>query len=202
MKKYPFIVIDTETTGLDADDEIIEFAAVGSDQQILWHSLVKPVRHTEWPEAQAINKISPDDVEFALTAAEQKLHISEVLSSCKVVVGYNVKFDLRMLTQSGIALPEDLVCMDVMDLVVGRFGHRLSLSKLCAELGVVFSQDGPHSATSDALATLQALSVLTVDPFSFPYGSEETPLEKPDQSSELLSDRKTSENFMRFSYVI
>lgn len=162
MDKYPFIVIDTETTGLGEDDEIIEFAAVGSDQKILWQSLVKPVRHTQWPEAQAINKIGPEDVEFALTAADQKHHISEVLSSCKVVVGYNVKFDLRMLSQSGIALPDDLRCMDVMDLVVARFGHRLSLSKLCAELGVEFSEDGPHSAPSDALATLQALSVLTV----------------------------------------
>lgn len=172
MKKYPFIVIDTETTGLEADDEILEFAAVGSDQSILWHSLVKPVRHTEWPKAQVINKIGPEDVEFALTAAEQSLHITDLLSSCKAVVGYNVRFDLRMLTQSGITLPEDLVCMDVMDLVVGRFGHRLSLSKLCAELGVEFSEDGPHSATSDALATLHALSVLAVDPFSFPYVNE------------------------------
>ena len=45
------VYIDTETTGLYIGDEIVEIAII-NDDEVLLNSLVKPVNHTCWPDAQ------------------------------------------------------------------------------------------------------------------------------------------------------
>lgn len=49
------VYLDTETTGLDDDDEIVELGIADAEGQVLVSTLVRPEHHTEWPEAEAIN---------------------------------------------------------------------------------------------------------------------------------------------------
>lgn len=58
------IIIDTETTGLNAiRDEIIELAIIDADTGVpLYDHRYGTAYVREWPAAQDINHISPDDV--------------------------------------------------------------------------------------------------------------------------------------------
>ena len=159
--KYPFLVLDTETTGLGDDDEVLELGAVDPLGRKVFHCMVKPSRHTEWPEAQAVNKIAPEDVQFALTGDRLSPAVADLLSGAGFVVGYNIRFDLRMLRQSGFVLPEGLRACDVMDLVVERYGKRMSLGLAAADLGI--KAEGAHSSIEDARTTLLVMGALSAD---------------------------------------
>lgn len=165
--RYPFLVIDTETTGLGEDDEVIEFGAVDPLGRKVFHCLVKPERHAEWPEAEKINGISPDDVAFALPGSALSPAVSELLSSAGFIAGYNIRFDLRLLRQSGFAIPEGIRACDIMDLVVEHFGKRMSLSKASDFLGT--GMDGlpylgnAHSACADARTALLVMEALSAE---------------------------------------
>ena len=45
MEKENFIILDTETTGLDNDDEVIELSIVNQDNQILLNERFKPLKN-------------------------------------------------------------------------------------------------------------------------------------------------------------
>ncbi len=90
------VYLDLETTGLDSDDEILEIGILDDSGEVLLDSLVRPVRHTAWPEAQAINGIAPEDVEHALLLDDIRSQIIEAVRYKRVVI-YNADFDTQFL---------------------------------------------------------------------------------------------------------
>jgi DNA polymerase-3 subunit epsilon len=57
------VILDTETTGLNAsNNEIIEIAIIDDQGLTLIHTLVRPTRNKRWTEAQSIHGITPEDV--------------------------------------------------------------------------------------------------------------------------------------------
>ena len=90
------VYLDLETTGLGSDDEILEIGILDDNGAVLLDSLVKPVWHTSWPEAQAINGIAPEDVEHAPSLDDIRLLIVESVRDKRVVI-YNADFDTRFL---------------------------------------------------------------------------------------------------------
>lgn len=98
-------VFDTETTGLGTDDEIISIGVCDENGSPLLDTLIRPLTHDSWPEAERINHISPNMVTFAptLTDALKTIHESGLVGSKAdyvCLVGYNVDFDVRMALQS------------------------------------------------------------------------------------------------------
>ncbi|ESQ14925.1 MAG: hypothetical protein N838_30690 [Thiohalocapsa sp. PB-PSB1] len=54
------VYLDLETTGLHPSrDEIVEIGILDDQGQPLLDTLVRPIRHTSWPEAEYNNGISP-----------------------------------------------------------------------------------------------------------------------------------------------
>lgn len=88
-----FAFIDTETTGLADDDGLVEVAICDQNGTPIFQSLVKPSK-SEWPHAQAIHGISPDDVANAPKIEEIAL-IVKALCKGKTPVFYNAGFDTR-----------------------------------------------------------------------------------------------------------
>ena len=95
------VVFDTETTGTSAysGDEILSIGICDGMGNPLFSSLVKPSRHTRWPDAERVNGISPDMVKDAPTLKEIAPQIREHLLGNKLVVGYNVVFDISFLVE-------------------------------------------------------------------------------------------------------
>lgn len=94
--------IDTETTGLNYDDEIVELAILNYDKEVLYHSFIKPAKATMDEEARAVNKIKDSDIDKAPSFADAWAEIKEYLDG-SVWVFYNSDFDVRMMRQSLIA---------------------------------------------------------------------------------------------------
>lgn len=92
------VYLDTETTGLDRDDEIVEISIVDFDGSLLFSSLVKPSRPIP-PDAQRIHHISNTDVASAPAWPILWPNVRSYLYG-RTIAAYNTSFDLRMMQQS------------------------------------------------------------------------------------------------------
>jgi DNA polymerase III subunit epsilon len=97
LKVQP-IYLDTETTGLEKTDEIIEISIIDHDGQTLFESLVKPSQPIPYSSTQ-IHGIRNEDVQSARAWPIVWSQVQNILRNRRVVI-YNVEFDLRLMQQS------------------------------------------------------------------------------------------------------
>lgn len=92
------IIIDTETTGLDRTDEIVEISAIDCEGNVLMDTLVRPVGEIG-AQAQAIHGISHEQTQRAPSFNQV---LGNLINICRgrTVVMYNASFDARMIHQS------------------------------------------------------------------------------------------------------
>ena len=55
------LVLDTETTGVDAKAEVLQFSAIWADGTEAANMYIKPSHTLEWPRAMAVNHIKDRD---------------------------------------------------------------------------------------------------------------------------------------------
>ena len=118
LEKEPekVMVLDIETTGFYApQDEVLSLAIIDGTGETLYYDSFKPEHNTAWPEAQAVNGISPDDVADGSIFTEETEYINLLLAKAEVIVGYNQEgFDLPFLAQFAVCPPEEVKLVDVM----------------------------------------------------------------------------------------
>ena len=101
--EYDLVVIDFETTGFksplegDKYDEILSVSIIDQDENVLFHSLCKPQRRKSWSASQEIHGISPAMVKNQPTFEELFPKIKEILYKAKVVIAYNIAFEMKFL---------------------------------------------------------------------------------------------------------
>jgi DNA polymerase-3 subunit epsilon len=89
--------LDTETTGLSFEDQILEIAVVGDGNEVLFDSLTNPER----PISQRIQALAGFSQEMVLnqrTLDELLAPLRTVLFENGPVVIYNEKFDRRFFS--------------------------------------------------------------------------------------------------------
>lgn len=158
------VVVDTETTGLDNSvDEILQLSIIDYFGRTLYNSYFKPVKHTEWLEAERVNGISPEMVADAPLFSDELPKITAILMKAHAVVGYNTQFDVDFLKAAGASLPNDIEYVDVMREfapVYGEWSEERQCFKwkkliVCAEYyGYDWRKDSAHNSLSDCRATL------------------------------------------------
>jgi DNA polymerase-3 subunit epsilon len=156
----PFVILDTETTGLDDHAEPVEIAVIDHNFQTLMNTRIKPSIPIP-RDATDIHGIQDIDVKYAPSFLTVAPELSEILTSSRVLV-YNYQFDYRILWYAyrlaGIEMPninpldeQKRSClMDLYSVFVGdwqgrRRGYRWQ--KL----------NGGHSALSDCRAAWNRL---------------------------------------------
>ena len=92
------IYIDTETTGVGVNDQIIEVSVIDYDGKVLIDQLVKPVGMIS-AEAMSIHGITNEKVSDAPRWDTVWPEVEAVLANRAVGI-YNAEFDLRMLQQT------------------------------------------------------------------------------------------------------
>ena len=112
------IYLDTETTGLEKIDEIIEISLVNDSGDVIYESLVRPT-HPISPGAMAVHGITDQDVQKAPPWYVIWPTLRTHLFGREIGI-YNAEFDLRMMQQSHARhhLPwkENLRTFDIMQL--------------------------------------------------------------------------------------
>ena len=140
------IFLDTETTGLDADDEIVEIAIIDDNENVLVNTLVRPINQNEWPGAENIHGISPTDVKNAPTQAHISDDIRDAVRDRRVVI-YNAKYDSQYLPELESA-GEISCCME--QFTEFNQGKRTSLMNATEIIG--YERQGSHRALADTLS--------------------------------------------------
>ena len=157
------LVLDTETTGFDKNAEILQFSALWGTGQLAMNWYIRPVRHTSWPSAMEVNHITPAMIAHCAPMTALRPQIEAILTRASVIVGYNLPFDLRMLKQNSITLPDtnQIEYVDLMIPFAKVYGvwndtyQNYKWQKLitCARY-YGYQGDGWHDSLADTKATL------------------------------------------------
>jgi DNA polymerase-3 subunit epsilon len=158
------VYLDTETTGLTEQDEIVEVGIVDHDGKILLDELVKPAGIIP-ADAIRIHKITNEMVAGSLSWIALWPRIRQVLFNRYVGI-YNAEFDMRMMRQSMRGLPGQVSvnAFDVMQLYARFWGEwdsrkrryrYQSLSAAGAQARIQLPNS--HRAVDDALLTREIL---------------------------------------------
>ena len=151
-------ILDTETTGLGEDAEIVQVGLIdGAGQALMDNALCKPLAPIP-PEATAVHQITNQMVADAPSFYEVFRELTRQTEE-RVVLIYNKAYDLRLIRQSlalaGIALPYaparvECVMLRYADFL-GEWNERYRNFKWPKLAG------GDHSAVGDCLATLEVI---------------------------------------------
>lgn len=162
------LIIDTETTGLGSNAQIIEMAIIDHLGNTVFDQRFKPSVEIE-SGAEAIHGISIDDLSDEPSWSEKINEIKEILLSKPVVI-FNADFDLGMLLSTSHAFGLDLDWIERIDYrcamylsadafgATNRYGS-ISLATAAGHADVEW-QGEAHNAAADALATLGVLKFL------------------------------------------
>ena len=155
------VFLDTETTGLDDNAQVVEIAVVDEDGNVLFESYCRPTVPVD-PGAQAVHGIGSEELAGAPAWPEIFAQVRAVLEGNEVVI-FNAEFDTRILAQTAAAHgdPADWVgdlnthcamyrAADVYG-ATNRYGT-ISLVNAAYRAGIQF-QGRAHSAAGDAATT-------------------------------------------------
>ena len=153
-----FVVVDTETTGLSAsNDVIVEVSAVRFERFMpveVFETLVNP--HKPIPEAASrVNHITDDMVADAPDFGQVRADLVSFIGS-STIIGHNLEFDLKFLCASGIAFVDPkqkfFDTLELSQRIIGDCVENCKLVTLCDYYKIRY-QGGAHRSSSDALAT-------------------------------------------------
>jgi len=113
------LVIDTETTGLGAEDEVCEIAVCELSGSVVYHSLVRPSCRVS-PGARAAHGITDDELAAARPWSKvQPEFFAAIASRRRPLAAYNATFDVRLISQT--AKRDDLRALDSMQCIMKIF---------------------------------------------------------------------------------
>ena len=161
------LFLDTETSGLDADAEIIDIAVIDMAGAVLLDSLVKPTSGIP-PEATAVHGITDADVVGASPWPDVYEGLREAVKGHRLAI-YNSAYDLRMIRQTTELYPglppfayrESVCIMRLFARCRGEWDARrkrfqwLKLTEAARESDV--GVDGAHRALADCRMTREVL---------------------------------------------
>jgi DNA polymerase III epsilon subunit-like protein len=164
------LILDTETTGLDDHDEVIQLAIIDMYGNVLLQTLVRPTVPVG-TEACAIHGIT-DEVLAQAPSFSNLYETIAVLLGNRSVLAYHADFDRRILAQTcakyGLP-PFEVAAWDcVMERYARFWGQRSkaghakpqSLSTACMQQGI--EVHGHHDAVQDCLLTLALIKAVAV----------------------------------------
>ena len=167
------IVLDTETTGFNADgnDEILSLTIIDLEGTVLFNELVRPENRKRWPKAQEVNGITPAMVKDKQPLVFYRDQLQELWKRIDLVVGYNIEFDSSFLYQSGLCLSPYVEEFDVMREFAPIWGkwdeyhgdYRWAKLVDCAKYYKIGDFDA-HSSLGDTEATRKCFLALIDDP--------------------------------------
>lgn len=163
-------VLDTETTGLDSSDQIIELGIVDAvTGQKVFQSLFRPTVEVS-EEALNVHGISPDMLKDAPTFTSKYRELKSLLSDSVLYI-YNGDFDVRLLDQTLQAFELEPITFKHVHCVMLEYASLyrdynprsdlfdlwVSLENACDQQGIDCSDLNAHSAIDDCIMTYRLM---------------------------------------------
>ncbi|HDG4082628.1 TPA: 3'-5' exonuclease [Staphylococcus aureus] len=165
------LILDTETTGLGDNAEIVEIAIIDASGKALLNTLVRPSKPIP-AEATAIHGINDEMVKDAPTWPEIGPQMCRLISG-KAMAIYNADYDIRLLEQTDRiwnvtpkldSYPQTVCIMQEYAEFYGqhseRGGYKRQKLTAAAEQQGVKIEGTPHRALSDCLTTLGVIKAM------------------------------------------
>nr|WP_253938230.1 3'-5' exonuclease [Hahella sp. HN01] len=162
------VVLDTETTGLDDQAEVIEISVMDMRGKVLFDQLVRPLNPVP-NEAADIHGITSESLADKPNFPDVYHSLKRVIGG-KTVVAYNADFDCRLLMQTCAAYGLPVIEADWQCAMnaytryrkepdAKRGGYRRqSLAKAAAQMGI--EVNGAHRAVADCFTTVEVIKVM------------------------------------------
>ena len=165
IKIKDFVILDTETTGLEEDDEIIELSILDSVGKELYHCMFKPEKRIHW-QASKLTGITNKVLDKSFMAQRFWNEWENIKRSVggKRIIAHNVEFDYRLMEQTADRYGVDTCeidnlfegCIDSIDIAKAHvISPNYKLLTLCSVLGIQETQR--HRASDDCLMILEML---------------------------------------------
>lgn len=156
-----YLVMDTETTGLKYDDEMIQLCILNESGEVLFDSLFKPARPIPL-EASNVHGITNEQVIDAPLFKDVYLKIKEIMEG-KTCMIYNADFDVRIFNQTcdKYQLPRIAItpcCVMKAYTAHKKFFSWCKLSVACSNEQIKLNN--AHSALGDTTATLALVKAM------------------------------------------
>lgn len=160
-----FVVLDTETTGLNSDDEVVEVAVTDMDGNTLYSQRFFPTKEIN-PGAARVNHLSKRILQGNPQFSAEHWKQIKIAIGDKKVLGHNIPFDKRLLSQTLIRYGiED----DTASVFEGMYDSKViakqwmsapsySLNKLTTQIGI--TREEQHEAADDCRMTVEFLKRL------------------------------------------
>ncbi|HBH7899843.1 3'-5' exonuclease [Vibrio parahaemolyticus] len=156
------LFLDSESTGLGSNAQIIELAIANSHGKILFESRIKPTIEIE-QEAIHIHGITKQDLEQSPTWTDISANVQSILTDRPLII-FNDNFDVRLLRQTAQAHGEPtewikaLKTHCAMQLAAYAFGPTNRHGSISLSDAVLYSRiewrGEAHSAVADTLTTV------------------------------------------------
>lgn len=164
-----YVFLDTETTGLTGNDEIVQLGIIDGSSRELFSGMFKPSQPMHWAAAKTTG-ITDKMLENQPRFAEQIDKIMNVIGGRKIIA-YNKEFDERLFYQTArrynLLNPEvnqafkgSLCAMKLYSQYYGLpSSFFISMQEACLCEGINVIQD--HRAVSDCVMMVQLLKVIS-----------------------------------------
>jgi len=158
------VILDTETTGLGGNDQIIQISIMGMNGSEILNEMIQPTVPIN-PDAQRVHGISRKMLEDKPFFPDIYPRIVEATYQKDVII-YNAEFDVRMLRQSCEAfrdncVPPGIVWETEFDCAM------INYAQFCGEWNDYRGSfrwqrlpGGDHSAMGDCKATLEVIRMM------------------------------------------
>lgn len=157
LADHSTVIIDTETTGIDENAQVIEIGIINLRGEMLMHQRVKPIGISRMPtKAKETHGINISDLKNEPTFDEIAFDLSQVLKA-KKIIAYNAEYDYRLLKQSAgaadiiFALPKFHCAMLQYAKFVGEWNEKRG------EFKWQKLPSASHDAIGDCRATLEII---------------------------------------------
>lgn len=172
------ISIDTETTGLTKNDQVVQIGILNNTTGETLDLLIKPTVPIT-PEARATHGWTDIELLDAKPIGEVIDQVLAMLKTAEHIIGYNIAFDMKLISQTLIAQGHDDKLTELADVLTGKHQHDLkpivekfigdpyqgkkqfryqSLAYACEYLSVTTERN--HRALEDAQNTINLLKTI------------------------------------------
>lgn len=151
--KDKYVILDTETTGLYEDDEVIEIAIIDLDGNVLLNTRI----NTDIPISEGayeVHHIKKEDLKDKPYFKDINDTVSKILKGKEVLI-FNASFDTEKMMQSGYTGEINSMCLMELYRTYMNAAYRISLQNALSYQSINIVQD--HSALGDCICCLELL---------------------------------------------